>query len=114
MSTEHNCPEDDFGILLSQLNDEEQEAAIKDAGEHFFNIRLPGLQGDYAISNMDLARHGATEEQMRQDATRFGIDPEVYQEGLWKDILMGQLEEAWDEELYDALERKVKNKLQEA
>jgi hypothetical protein len=96
------CPEDVFALLLERLTDEQVLAAETEATDRLFNFRFPGLQGEYGVLNRELVRHEATEEQMRQDAARFGLDPTVYQDH-WKDMLMEQLSDAWDEEFYDAL-----------
>lgn len=102
-------PGDEFAQLMEKLADSEREEAVREAADRFFNVRAPGLKGQYAIINLTLARGEATEEEMRADAERFGIDPEAYPEH-WQQILLEQLEEAYDEELFDALQRAVEAK----
>jgi len=104
-----SIPEDEFAPLLEQLSEEEVEKAIEEATDRFFNCRLPGLEGGYAIQNMELVRGQATNEEMQADAVRFGIDPAIYQDH-WQQLLMDQLEEIFDEELFDALQRAVARK----
>lgn len=101
--------EDEFAPLLERLSEEEQEEAVKDATDRFFNSRLPGLEGKYAVVNLSLCRGDATDEEMKADAQRFSIDPAIYQE-YWQQMLLEQLEEAFDEELFDALQRAVARK----
>jgi len=102
-------PEDEYSPLLEKLSEEEIEEAVKDATDHFFNQRLPGLEGKYSIVNLSLVRGEATEDEMRADAPRFGIDPTAYPDH-WQQLLMDQLEEIFDEELFDALQRAVAQK----
>lgn len=101
-------PIDDIGILMEKLTDEEQQGVLEEATNRFFNKRLPGLEGHYAILNFGIVRGEATDDQMKIDALRFGIDPLVYAEE-WRDLLMEQLEERFDEELYDAMLRAVES-----
>lgn len=101
--------EDDLGDLVVRLSEKEQTEAIKEATDRFFNHRLPGLEGKYAVVNLSLSRGDATDEEMRADARRFGLDPDAYPDH-WDQLLMDQLEEAFDEELYDAMERAVAKK----
>ena len=102
--------EDDLGDLMVRLSDEEQIEAIKEATDHFFNHLLPGLEGKYAVTNLSLTRGDAADEEMKVDADRFGLDPAAYPDH-WAQLLMDQLEEAFDEELYDAMERAVTKKV---
>lgn len=101
--------EDEYSPLLEKLSEEEIEEAAKDAADHFFNQRLPGLEGKYSIVDLSLVRGEATEDEMRADAPRFGIDPTAYPDH-WQQLLMDQLEEIFDEELFDALQRAVAQK----
>jgi hypothetical protein len=101
--------EDEFAPLLERLTEDEVDAATKDATDHFFYHRLPGLEGKYAVVNWALTRGEATEEELKADAGRFGIDPAIYPDH-WRDMLMDQLEEIFDEELFDALQRAVARK----
>ncbi len=102
--------EDDLGGLVVRLSEKEQSEAIKEATDRFFNRRLPGLEGKYAVVNLSLTRGDATDEEMKVDADRFGLDPAAYPDH-WPQLLMDQLEEAFDEELYDAMERAVTKKV---
>jgi hypothetical protein len=102
--------EDEYSPLLEKLSEEEIEEAAKDATDHFFNQRLPGLEGKYAVVDLSLVQGEATEDEMRADVLRFGIDPAAYPEH-WKQLLMDQLEEIFDEELFDALQRAVAQKV---
>lgn len=106
---QYSAPEDDFAPLLEKLTEEEIEEAVRDATDRFFNCRLLGLEGKYAVVNLSLTRGLATDEEMQADAVRFGIDPAIYQEH-WQQMLMEQLEEIFDEELFDALQRAVARK----
>ena len=101
--------EDDLGDLVVRLSEKEQSEAIKEATDRFFNHRLPGLEGKYAVTNLSLTRGDATDEEMKVDADRFGLDPAAYPDH-WPQLLMDQLEEAFDEELYDAMVRAVTKK----
>jgi hypothetical protein len=103
------CPEDEFSILMSQLSDEEVLACETAATDSLFNRRFPGLEGCYVIKCFELVRGNSTEEQMRQDAARFGLDSEIYR-GHWQDILLEQLSKVWDEEFYEALLAKVQER----
>jgi len=100
---------DPFSEVMSMLTDEELIEAEKEAADLFFNKYYPGLEGDYYVENMSLVIGDATEEQMRKDALRFGIDPDVYVD-VWRDMLIDILEEAFDDILYDTLCNKVESK----
>lgn len=107
-----SCPDDEFAPLLEELTDQEQEEAVKVATDRFFNCRLPGLKGKYAVVNLSLTRGLATEDELKADAARFGIDPAIYPDH-WQQMLMEQLEELFDEELFNALLWEVDRKKEE-
>lgn len=100
------CPEDEFSLLMSQLSDEAILACETVATDRLFNLRFPGLVGCYIVKCFELVRGESTEEEMRQDAARFGLDCDTYRDH-WQDMLLEQLSEAWDEEFYNALLAKV-------
>ncbi|MHB8118604.1 MAG: hypothetical protein ACYDHX_07765 [Methanothrix sp.] len=101
------CPESE--ALLALLTDEEALACETQATDRLFNFRFPGLAGKYHILNRELVRGEASEEEMREDAGRFGLNADIYADH-WKDMLLEHLSDAWDEEFYEALLAKAQAK----
>lgn len=100
---------DPFGELMSMLTDEELVEAEKEASDLFFSRYYPDLKGNYCVENLSLVIGENSEDVLREDAAKIGIDPDAYVD-VWRDMLIDTLEESFDNLLYDVLCRMVERK----